>query len=91
MGTYNNILEQLKGQYLTLAPREGLEYEQAKKSLLLGCEHWGLNFGPEPHALNLRDVYRANREVMAANGRSPLGDWDVRPHEQGFSIMTPEY
>ena len=91
MGTYDDVTEKLKGQYLTLAPKEGFEYEQAKASLLSGCEHWGLNFGPEPHALNLRDIYRANREVIAANGRSSLHEWAVDQHEQGYLITTPEY
>tara|TARA_R100000353_G_scaffold8516_1_gene10029 strand:- start:1403 stop:2347 length:945 start_codon:yes stop_codon:yes gene_type:complete len=91
MGTYNNLLEQLKCQNLTLAPREGIEYEEARARLLSGCEHWGLNFGPDPDALNLRDVYRANRSIMSANGRSPLSEWEVNPHEHGFAIVAPEY
>ena len=91
MGTYDDALKELKGQHLTLAPREGLKYEEARANLLLGCEHWGLNFGPEPDALNLRDVYRANREVIVANGRSPLRDWGVVPSENGFALMTPDY
>ena len=91
MGTYDDALKQLEGLHLTLAPREGLKYEEARKKLLSGCEHWGLDFGPEPDALNLRDVYRANRAIMSANGRSPLSEWEVSPHEHGFSIVTPIY
>lgn len=91
MGTYDDALKQLEGQHLTLAPREGLKYEEARASLLSGCEHWGLNFGPEPDGINLRDVYRANREVMAANGRSPLREWGLEPTDNGFALLTPEY
>ena len=91
MGTYDGVLEKLKGQYLTLAPREGLEYEEAREALLSGCEHWGLNFGPEADGVNLREIYRANRDVMVANGRSPLSEWRLTPHEHGFSLTTPKY
>jgi len=91
MGTYDDALKQLEGQHLTLAPRKGLKYEEARAKLLSGCEHWGLNFGPEPDGINLRDVYRANREVMAANGRSPLREWGLEPTDNGFALLTPEY
>jgi len=90
MGTYDHLDKWLSDHHLGLRPANG-DYESSRKRLMEGCEDWGLNFGPTPLAMNLREVYAVNREATAVNGRSPLSRWDVLETEDGLALTSPRY